>query len=100
MLYMIIGEDYPNSLVRRQTSRPAHVQRLNQLQAQGRLILAGPTPIIDNDTTGAGGFSGSLIVADFDSLTDAQQWAQADPYLDAGVYRKVSVKPFKMVFPQ
>jgi uncharacterized protein YciI len=99
MLYAIIAEDIENSLKARLAARPAHVERLKMLQAQGRLILAGPHPAIDSEEPGEAGFSGSLIVAQFDSLLDAQQWASEDPYVAAGVYAKVSVKPYKKVLP-
>lgn len=82
------------------TARPAHLKRLQELQDSGRLILAGPHPAIDSENPGEAGFTGSLIVADFDSLEAAQQWANADPYIDAGVYTQVKVKPFKKVLPQ
>ena len=100
MLYMIIGEDIPDSLEKRQASRPAHLQRLQALQDAGRLVLAGPNPAIDSDNPGSAGFTGSLIVAEFASLQDAQNWANADPYIAAGVYQRVTIKPFKQVFPQ
>jgi hypothetical protein len=100
MLYAIISEDVADSSEKRLSVRPAHIQRLQELQDAGRLVLAGPHPSIDSDNPGAAGFTGSLIVAEFDSLTDAQQWANIDPYIDAGVYSKVIVKPFKKVFPQ
>ncbi len=99
MLYAIISEDVDNSLPLRLSSRPGHVARLQALQAKGSLILAGPHPAIDNDEPGDQGFTGSLIVAEFPSLSDAQAWADADPYIDAGVYAKVTVKPFKRVLP-
>lgn len=99
MLYAIVGEDIPNSLDQRLGARPAHLQRLTQLQDAGRLLLAGPCPAIDSIDPGPAGFSGSLIVAEFASLADAQAWADADPYVAAGVYASVSVKPFKKVFP-
>lgn len=99
MLYAIIGEDRPDSLADRLASRPAHLDRLKALQEQGRLILAGPFPAIDSSDPGPAGFSGSMIVAKFPSLADAQSWADADPYVAAGVYAKVTVKPFKKVFP-
>ena len=99
MLYAIISEDRADSLEKRLTVRPAHLKRLQELQDAGRLILAGPHPAIDSDNPGAAGFTGSLVVAEFDSLADAQQWADVDPYIDAGVYAKVTVKPFKKVFP-
>lgn len=100
MLYAIISEDVADSLEKRLSVRPTHIKRLQELQDAGRLILAGPHPSIDCDNPGAAGFTGSLVVAEFDSLTDAQQWADVDPYSDAGVYAKVTVKPFKKVFPQ
>jgi uncharacterized protein YciI len=89
----------PDSLNQRLAARPAHLERLQALQQAGRLLLAGPFPAIDSNDPGAAGFSGSLIVAEFDSLTDAQAWADADPYVAAGVYAGVSVKPFKKVLP-
>ena len=99
MLYAIISEDVTNSLEKRLSVRPAHVARLNTLKEEGRLILAGPHPAVDNDNPGDAGFTGSLIVAEFNSLADAEVWAAADPYIDAGVYAKVTVKPFKKVLP-
>ena len=99
MLYAIVGEDYPDSLPARLAARPAHVERLQALQDEGRLILAGPCPAIDSPDPGPAGFTGSLIVAEFSSLAAAQAWADADPYVAAGVYAKVSVKPFKKVLP-
>lgn len=99
MWYAIMGEDVPASLDKRMASRPAHLERLNALQAEGRLLLAGPFPAIDGLDPGPAGFSGSLIVAEFDSLEAAQAWADADPYVAAGVYARVGVKPFKKVFP-
>tara|TARA_R110001592_G_scaffold199014_1_gene447467 strand:+ start:2319 stop:2618 length:300 start_codon:yes stop_codon:yes gene_type:complete len=99
MLYAIISEDVKNSLTKRKTARPAHLERLNQLKDQGRLILAGPHPLIDSEDPGEAGFSGSLIVAEFNSLSEAQAWADADPYSEAGVYERVVVKPFKKVLP-
>jgi uncharacterized protein len=100
VLYAIIGEDVANSLECRMAARPAHVKRLQELQDAGRLVLAGPHPSIDSDNPGAAGFTGSLIVAEFESLEDAQQWADADPYIEAKVYSKITIKPFKKVFPQ
>jgi uncharacterized protein len=100
LLYAIISEDVANSLELRLTARPAHIKRLQDLQDAGRLVLAGPHPAIDSDNPGATGFTGSLIVAEFESLQDAQQWAESDPYVTAKVYSKVTVKPFKKVFPQ
>ncbi|WP_336333086.1 YciI family protein [Pseudomonas putida] len=99
MLYAIIASDVANSLEKRLAARPAHIERLQQLKAEGRVVLAGPHPAIDSNDPGAAGFSGSLIVAEFDSLASAQAWADADPYIAAGVYDKVVVKPFKQVLP-
>ena len=99
MLYAIVGEDRPNSLTDRLAARPAHVERLKALQEEGRMILAGPCPAIDSPDPGPAGFTGSLIVAEFVSLEAAQVWADADPYVTAGVYARVSVKPFKKVLP-
>ena len=100
MFYTIVGQDVPDSLNQRLAARPAHLERLQALQQAARLLLAGPFPNIDGNDPGSAGFSGSLIVAEFDTLTDAQAWADADPYVAAGVYASVSVKPFKKVFPQ
>lgn len=99
MLYIIIGEDRPGSLEARLAARPAHLERLTQLQQEARLILAGPCPAIDSPDPGPAGFSGSLIVAEFASLEAAHAWADADPYVAAGVYAQVTVKPFKKVLP-
>lgn len=99
MLYAIVGEDRANSLEARLAARPAHLERLKALQDEGRMILAGPCPAIDSPDPGPAGFSGSLIVAEFSSLEAARAWADADPYVAAGVYEKVTVKPFKRVFP-
>ncbi len=99
MLYMIVGEDRPDSLAARQAARPDHLARLQALRDAGRLVLAGPNPAIDSPEPGPAGFSGSLIVAEFESLAEAQAWADADPYLAAGVYRQVTVKPFLRVLP-
>lgn len=99
MWYVIIGEDTEDSLSKRLANRPAHVQRLEELKAQGRLLLAGPFPAIDAADPGPAGFSGSLIVAEFDTLEIAQRWANADPYLTSGVYARVTVKPFKKTLP-
>jgi uncharacterized protein YciI len=99
MLYVIIGEDVPASLEARLATRPAHLARLQALQADGRLILAGPCPAIDAPDPGPAGFSGSIIIAEFASLSAAQAWADADPYVAAGVYAKVTVKPFKKALP-
>ncbi len=99
MLYAIIGEDRPGSLDQRMAARPAHLERLQALQAEGRLILAGPCPAIDSPDPGPAGFSGSIIVAEFASQEAAKAWADADPYVAAGVYEKVTIKPFKKVLP-
>jgi uncharacterized protein YciI len=99
MLYAIIAQDVGNSLQDRLTARPKHLERLTALQNQGRLILAGPHPAVDSEDPGESGFSGSLVVAEFESLIEATAWADADPYVAAGVYHKVTVKPFKKVFP-
>lgn len=99
MLYAIIAEDVPNSLETRLKTRPAHLARLELLKDQGRLILAGPHPAMDAPDPGPVGFTGSLIVAEFLSLEEAQAWADADPYKEAGVYARVTVKPFKKVLP-
>lgn len=99
MLYAIIAEDVENSLERRGTARPEHLERLDALRNEGRLALAGPFPAIDSDEPGPAGFSGSLIIAEFESLEAAREWADADPYVAAGVYGKVEVKPFKRVLP-
>ncbi|MFC4762036.1 YciI family protein [Dyella koreensis] len=99
MWYAIIGTDVPNSLEARKSARPAHLDRLNQLQAEGRMLLAGPFPAIDAEDPGPVGFTGSLIVAEFASLADAETWAKADPYMAAGVYSSVAVKPFRKVLP-
>ncbi len=99
MLYAIIGEDNPNSLEKRLEARPAHIERLKSLKDQGRLVAAGPFPAIDNNDPGELGFTGSLIIAEFSSLQQAQDWANNDPYCDAGVYNKVQVKPYKKVLP-
>lgn len=100
MLYAFISEDVADSLEMRMKARPAHIARLQDLQNQGRLVLAGPHPKVDSDPSGTHGFSGSLIVAEFESLEDAQQWGMEDPYLKQGVYTQITVKPFKQVFPQ
>ena len=97
MYYAIISEDIENSLEKRMSARPAHLERLNKLADQERLMLAGPHPAIDSMAPGEAGFSGSLVIAEFDSLEQAEAWAEADPYVAAGVYAKVTVKPFKRV---
>ena len=99
MLYAIISQDVENSLEKRKGARPDHIARLNQLRDQGRLILAGPHPKIDVSDPGEAGFSGSLVVADFEDLNEARNWADADPYVSAGVYSSVIVKPFNKVLP-
>ena len=100
MIYSIVCTDVDNSLPLRKTARPAHLERLEALQEQGRLVLAGPNPAIDSDDPGEAGFSGSVIIAEFAGLDEAQAWADADPYKAAGVYADVVVKPFKMVVPK
>jgi hypothetical protein len=99
MLYAILSEDLPDSLERRRAARPAHLERLEGLRAEGRLVLAGPHPAIDADDPGPAGFMGSLVVAEFPSLEDARAWADADPYASAGIYGRVTVKPFRKVLP-
>jgi len=99
MFYVIYSEDVENSLSLRLSVRDLHIARLKELQAQGKLLLAGPCPAIDSDDPGEAGFTGSLIVAEFDNLVAAQAWADADPYIAAGVYEKVTVKPYKKVLP-
>ncbi len=99
MWYAIIAEDHPNSLEKRLAARPPHLERLQALQQQGRLLLAGPFPAIDSVDPGAAGFSGSLIVAEFESLESAQEWANLDPFVNAGVYATVTVKPFRKTLP-
>ncbi|MEQ1622626.1 MAG: YciI family protein [Methylococcales bacterium] len=99
MLFAIISEDVNDSLQKRLSVRPAHLKRLQDLQDAGRLILAGPHPAVESENPGEAGFTGSLIIAEFDNLAAAQQWADSDPYNAAGVYAKVTIKPFKKVFP-
>ncbi|MGF6113913.1 YciI family protein [Pseudomonas sp. ADAK2] len=99
MLYAIVATDVANSLEARLANRPAHLERLQQLKSEGRIVLAGPNPAVDSNDPGAAGFTGSLIVAEFESLGAAQAWAEADPFVAAGVYANVSVKPFKQVLP-
>jgi uncharacterized protein YciI len=99
MLYSIVGIDNPNSLEARMAVRDEHVARLKELLAQGRLIIAGPNPAIDSEDPGEDGFSGSIIIAEFDSLQTAQNWADEDPYIKSGAYASVIVKPFKKVLP-
>lgn len=99
MWYTIIAEDTPNSLEKRLQARPEHIARLQALQTAGQLLLAGPFPAIDSIDPGPAGFSGSLIIAEFASLSAAQTWADADPYVAAGVYNRVTVKPFRKTLP-
>ena len=99
MFYAIISEDVPNSLALRKEFRPAHIARLEELKSFGQLLIAGPHPAIDCADPGAAGFTGSLVVAEFDSLEQAQNWADADPYIAGGVYAKVVVKPYNKVLP-
>lgn len=99
MLYAIFSEDVPESLPRRLQARPAHLERIQGLRNEGRLVLAGPHPALDTEDPGPTGFTGSLVVADFPSLEAAQAWANADPYVTAGVYERVTVKPFRKVLP-
>ena len=99
MLYAILATDTEGSLERRLEARPAHLARLEQLRDAGRLVLAGPHPAIDAEDPGPAGFSGSLIIAEFDSQDSARDWADSDPYVEAGVYANVTVKPFKKVLP-
>jgi len=99
MLYVITGTDNEDSLEKRMSVRPAHLERLQVLQNAGRLVMAGPFPAIDSDDPGTAGFTGSMIVAEFNSLEEAKIWANADPYVEAEVYHSVTVKPFKRVLP-
>ena len=99
MWYAIISEDNPDSTPLRATARPAHLERLHALAAEGRLLIAGPHPAIDSEEPGEAGFTGSLIIAEFDSLEAATAWADSDPYVDAGVFKRVTVKPYKLVLP-
>lgn len=99
MYYAIISEDVSNSLEKRKAARPDHIARLEQLKAQGRLLVAGPHPAIDSEDPGSAGFTGSLVIAEFENLAAAQAWADADPYVAGGVYQKVVVKPYKKVLP-
>ena len=99
MWYSIVSQDVKDSLSKRTKARPEHLARLAKLKDAGRLSVAGPQPAIDNLEPGAAGYTGSLIIAEFDSLADAQDWAEADPYVSAGVYESVNVKPFKKVLP-
>ncbi|MCL7944937.1 YciI family protein [Marinobacter sp. ATCH36] len=99
MYYAIISEDVEDSLNLRTSARPAHIGRLNALKDEGRLLVAGPHPALDTPEPGDAGFTGSLVIAEFESLESAQAWADADPYVEAGVYQRVTVKPFKAVLP-
>jgi uncharacterized protein len=99
MFYAIISTDTENSLEKRMSVRPKHIERLNQLKSEGRLVIAGPHPAIDNNNPGEAGFTGSLVIAEFDSLEEAQSWANDDPYMESGAYESVIVKPFKKVLP-
>ncbi len=99
MLYAIMGADNQNSLETRLANRASHLERLNRLRDEGRLILAGPHPAVDGEDPGPAGFSGSLIVAEFPSLADARKWAETDPYATHGVFKNIDVKPFKKVLP-
>lgn len=98
MLYLIYAEDVADSLEKRVSARPAHIERLQKLHDEGRVVVAGPTPAIDSADPGAAGMSGSMLVVEFETLQDAKAWADADPYVAAGVYKSVTVKPFKRVF--
>jgi uncharacterized protein YciI len=100
MLYAIVAEDGKDTLELRLKTRPAHLKRLEEMQAQGRIAIAGPLPAIDSEDPGPAGFTGSIMIVEFDTLQEAEAWAQADPYVSAGVYAKVSVKPFKKTFPR
>jgi uncharacterized protein YciI len=100
MFYVIYSEDVENSLALRLSVREHHIARLKELQNAGKLLIAGPCPAIDSNDPGEAGFTGSLIVAEFESLTKAQDWADSDPYIAAGVYKKVTVKPYKKVLPE
>lgn len=99
MFYAIISDDVADSLEHRRRARPAHLARLEALRDEGRLLLAGPHPAVDAEDPGAAGFTGSLVVAEFQSLAEAREWADTDPYVQAGVYARVSVKPFRRVLP-
>jgi len=99
MWYAVISEDREDSLDKRLAARPAHVERLTALRDEGRLLIAGPHPAVDSPDPGPAGFTGSLVVVEFDSLEDAKAWADEDPYVEAGVYAKVTVKPFNLVLP-
>lgn len=98
MLYVIYSEDVADSLEKRSMAKPAHIERLEKLHQQGRLLIAGPTPAIDSAEPGPAGMTGSVLIVEFETLQDAKTWADADPYVAAGVYKQVTVKPFKKVF--
>lgn len=100
MIYAIIGEDIPNSLEKRTAARPAHLKRVDELIAEGKLVLGGAFPAIDSNDPGPAGMTGSLIVAEFSSLEEAKAWINADPYVTEGVFAKVTVKPYRKVFPK
>lgn len=99
MWYVIYAEDVENSLSKRMQARPAHLDRIKSLVDQGRILVAGPTPAIDSEDPAQAGFTGSVIIAEFESLEDAKAWADSDPYVTAGVFKSVTVKPFKRVLP-
>ncbi|MBL6689605.1 MAG: YciI family protein [Pseudomonadales bacterium] len=99
MLYVIIAEDTPDSLEKRKASRPAHLERMKPLVDAGRVVIGGPMPAIDDENPGEAGFTGSMVIAEFGSLEEAKTWAEADPYVQAGVWGTVKVKPFKKVVP-
>ncbi len=99
MLYVIVSEDVTNSMPLRANARPQHIARLEKLRDQGKLIVAGPCPAIDSPDPGPNGFTGSVVIAEFDGLEEARQWADSDPYVGAGVYSSVTIKPFKLVLP-
>ena len=99
MWYVIVAEDHPNSLEKRLAARPAHIERLQALQTEGRLMLAGPFPALDSVDPGPAGYTGSLIIAEFNNLEIAKIWAESDPYVSSGVYARVTVKPFRKTFP-
>lgn len=99
MLYAIIGWDQEDSLAQRREQRPRHLERLEALRAEGRLVLAGPMPAVDAEDPGEAGFAGSLVVAEFNDVAEADAWARSDPYMTAGVYREVTVRPFRKVLP-
>ena len=100
MYYAILGRDIDDSLERRGTARPEHLERLRTLQQEGRLLTAGPFPAIDGEDPGEAGFNGSLVIAEFESLAAATEWAQADPYVSAGVFQDIDVRPYKKVLPE